>query len=82
VAVTVESERLAGGATRVRAHAATSDGDAAEGPSGRAEASKRRLAERDRKVSRYFLMTAIVLLADRDAEASGIPRCAAFRATR
>jgi two-component system LytT family sensor kinase len=75
VAVTVESERLVGGATRVRVHAATSDGDAAEAgrPGGWAEAvEKATLAERDRKVSLYFpdSMTAIVLLADRDAEAS------------
>jgi LytS/YehU family sensor histidine kinase len=75
VAVTVESERLVGGATRVRVHAATPDGDAAEAgrPGGWAEAvEKATLAERDRKVSLYFpdSMTAIVLLADRDAEAS------------
>jgi LytS/YehU family sensor histidine kinase len=73
VAVTVESERLVGGATRVRVHAATSDGDAAEAgrPGGWAEAvEKATLAERDRKVSLYFpdSMTAIVLLADREAE--------------
>jgi len=76
VAVTVESARLVGGATRVRVHAATPDGsDAAEAgrPGGWAEAvEKATLAERDRKVSLYFpdSMTAIVLLADRDAEAS------------
>jgi len=75
VAVTVESERLVGGATRVRVHAATPDGDAAEAgrPGGWAEAvDKATLAERDRKVSLYFpdSMTAIVLLADREAEAS------------
>ena len=75
VAVTVESERLVGGATRVRVHAATPDGDAAETgrPGGWVEAvEKATLAERDRKVSLYFpdSMTAIVLLADRDAEAS------------
>jgi len=73
VAVTVESERLVGGATRVRVHAATPDGDAAEAgrPGGWAEAvEKATLAERDRKVSLYFpdSMTAIVLLADREAE--------------
>jgi LytS/YehU family sensor histidine kinase len=75
VSVTVDSERLVGGATRVRVHAATPDGDAAEAgrPGGWAEAvEKATLAERDRKVSLYFpdSMTAIVLLADRDAEAS------------
>jgi LytS/YehU family sensor histidine kinase len=74
VAVTVESERLVGGATRVRVHAQTPDGDAFETgrPGGWVEAvEKATLAERDRKVSLYFpdSMTAIVLLADRDAEA-------------
>ena len=75
VAVTVESERLVGGATRVRVHAATPDGEMAEAgrPGGWAEAvEKATLAERDRKVSLYFpdSMTAIVLLADRDADAA------------
>jgi len=75
VAVSVDAERLVGGATRVRVHAATPDGDAADAgrPGGWAEAvEKATLAERDRKVSLYFpdSMTAIVLLADRDAEAS------------
>ena len=75
VAVTVESERLVGGATRVRVHAATPDGELAEAgrPGGWAEAvEKATLAERDRKVSLYFpdSMTAIVLLADRDADAA------------
>jgi two-component system LytT family sensor kinase len=75
VSVTVESERLVGGATRVRVHATTPDGDAPEAgrPGGWAEAiEKATLAERDRKVSLYFpdSMTAIVLLADREAEAS------------
>jgi hypothetical protein len=54
-------------------HAATPDGDAAEAgrPGGWAEAvEKATLAERDRKVSLYFpdSMTAIVLLADREAD--------------
>jgi hypothetical protein len=75
VSVSIESERLVGGATRVRVHAETPDGDAADGgrPGGWAEAvEKATLAERDRKVSLYFpdSMTAIVLLADREAETS------------
>ena len=75
VSVTVDSERLMGGATRVRVHAAAPGGDAAEAgrPGGWVEAvEKATLAERDRKVSLYFpdSMTAIVLLADRDTEAS------------
>ena len=75
VSVTVDSERLVGGATRVRVHASTPDGELTEGgrPGGWAEAvEKATLAERDRKVSLYFpdSMTAIVLLADRDAEVS------------
>jgi len=75
VAVSVDSERLVGGATRVRVHAASAGGDAAEAgrPGGWAEAvEKATLAERDRKVSLYFpdSMTAIVLLADREADAS------------
>ncbi len=75
MSVTVESERLVGGTTRVRVHAATPEGEAAETgrPGGWVEAvEKATLAERDRKVSLYFpdSMTAIVLLADRDAEAS------------
>ena len=75
VSVTVDSERLVGGATRVRVHASTPEGELADGgrPGGWAEAvEKATLAERDRKVSLYFpdSMTAIVLLADRDAEAS------------
>jgi LytS/YehU family sensor histidine kinase len=75
VSVTVDSERLIGGATRVRVHASTPDGESTEGgrPGGWAEAvEKATLAERDRKVSLYFpdSMTAIVLLADRDAEVS------------
>ena len=73
--MTVDSERLVGGATRVRVHAATPGGDAADvgRPGGWAEAAeKATLAERDRKVSLYFpdSMTAIVLLADREADAS------------
>jgi LytS/YehU family sensor histidine kinase len=73
VVVAVESERLVGGATRVRVHAATSDGEAADAgrPGGWVEAvEKATLAERDRKVSLYFpdSMTAIVLLADREAD--------------
>lgn len=75
MAVTVESERLVGGTTRVRVHAASPEGEAAETgrPGGWVEAvEKATLAERDRKVSLYFpdSMTAIVLLADRDAEAT------------
>jgi hypothetical protein len=75
VSVTVDSERLVGGATRVRVHASTPDGEAAEAgrPGGWVEAvEKATLAERDRKVSLYFpdSMTAIVLLADREAEAA------------
>jgi two-component system, LytTR family, sensor kinase len=75
MAVTVESERLVGGTTRVRVHAVSPEGEAAETgrPGGWVEAvEKATLAERDRKVSLYFpdSMTAIVLLADRDAEAS------------
>jgi hypothetical protein len=75
VSVSIDSERLVGGATRVRVHAETPDGDAADGgrPGGWAEAvEKATLAERDRKVSLYFpdSMTAIVLLADREAETS------------
>jgi len=75
VAVTVESERLVGGATRVRVHAVTPDGDTSDvgRPGGWVDAvEKATLAERDRKVSLYFpdSMTAIVLLADREAEAS------------
>lgn len=75
VSVTVDSEQLVGGATRVRVHASTPDGEAAE--TGRpggwiAAVEKATLAERDRKVSLYFpdSMTAIVLLADREAEAA------------
>ena len=73
--MTIDSERLVGGATRVRVHAETPDGDGADGgrPGGWAEAvEKATLAERDRKVSLYFpdSMTAIVLLADREAETS------------
>jgi len=79
VSVTVDSERLVGGATRVRVQAATPDGERGDAgrPGGWAEAvEKAALAERDRTVSLYFpdSMTAIVLLADRDAEA---PRDAA-----
>jgi LytS/YehU family sensor histidine kinase len=75
VSVSVDSEKLMGGATRVRVHASTPDGDGVDGgrPGGWVEAvEKATLAERDRKVSLYFpdSMTAIVLLADRDAEAS------------
>jgi hypothetical protein len=75
VSVTVAAEQLATGATRVRVHAATPDADRGDTgrPRGWAEAvEKATLAERDRKVSLYFpdSMTAIVLLADRDAEAA------------
>ena len=75
VSVTVDSERLIGGETRVRVHAATPDGEPGDGgrPGGWVEAvEKATLAERDRKVSLFFpdSMTAIVLLADREAEAS------------
>ena len=75
VSVTIDSERLVGGATRVRVHAVTPDAEAGDGgrPGGWAEAvEKATLAERDRKVSLYFpdSMTAIVLLADREAETS------------
>jgi two-component system LytT family sensor kinase len=75
VSVTVDSERLIGGETRVRVHASTPDSEPGDGgrPGGWVEAvEKATLAERDRKVSLFFpdSMTAIVLLADRDAEAS------------
>jgi len=75
VSVTVDSERLIGGETRVRVHAATPDGEPGDGgrPGDWVEAvEKATLAERDRKVSLFFpdSMTAIVLLADREAEAS------------
>lgn len=85
VTVTVDAEPLVGGATRVRVHAATPGGDVAESvrPGGWAEAvEKATLAERDRKVSLYFpdSMTAVVLLADREAEASRDPVPAALSA--
>jgi hypothetical protein len=85
VGVTVESEPLVGGGTRVRVHAASSDAEYADvgRQGGWAEAlEKATLAERDRTVSLYFpdSMTAIVLLADRETEVSRDPAPAVLSA--